>query len=405
MRASAAPPEASLDGSEQVDSLRSLQRGRAASRLEPARPPWHQRTGALALALLGLMLCFFLALDLMGIGFKLLGKGFAEMLVERTANPFVGLLVGILATTMVQSSSTTTSMTVGIVAAGGLTIEGAIPIIMGANIGTSVTSTIVSLGHIGRPEEFRRAFAGATLHDFFNWLAVLILFPLELAFGFLSKSAMALELVVEDVGGTKLLDPLKLLIRPLAEVVVSLVGGSAVLALLVALLLLFGALRYLVVVLRKLLSRRAEQVLHNTLFRSAGHALVAGLAITVMVQSSSISTSVIVPLVGAGVVTLERLFPFTIGANIGTTVTAMLAALSTGSPAAIGVALGHLLFNVFGALVIYPLRPLRAIPLGLARRLGDLAVRSRVAAGAYVLGMFYLIPLLLLLASGALRGD
>jgi sodium-dependent phosphate cotransporter len=145
------------------------------------------------LALVGLLFAFFLGLDLMGLSFKLFGKGFAEMLIERTANPFVGLLVGILATSLVQSSSTTTSMTVGLVAAGALTIDGAIPIIMGANIGTSVTNTLVSMAQITRREEFRRAFAGATLHDFFNLLTVLILFPLELSFHVLRRSASYLE--------------------------------------------------------------------------------------------------------------------------------------------------------------------------------------------------------------------
>ena len=103
-----------------------------------------------------------------------------------------------------------------------------------------------------------------------------------------------------------------------------------------------------------------------------------------MVQSSSITTSVMVPLVGAGVVTLEQLFPFTIGANLGTTVTALLAALATGNPAAVSVALSHLLFNVFGALIIYPFPPIRAIPLALARGMGNLGSRNRPAAIAYV---------------------
>ncbi|MGB5159487.1 MAG: Na/Pi symporter, partial [Thermoanaerobaculia bacterium] len=132
-----------------------------------------------------LLFGFFVGLDMMGLSFKLFGKGFAEALIERTSNPFVGLFVGLLATTLVQSSSTTTSMIVALVAAGALTIEGAIPMIMGANIGTSVTNTLVSLAHVTRREEFQRAFAGATVHDFFNWMAVLILLPLELATGFL----------------------------------------------------------------------------------------------------------------------------------------------------------------------------------------------------------------------------
>lgn len=357
------------------------------------------------LSLAGLLFVFFLGLDLMGVAFKLFGEGFAEVLIERTANPFVGLLVGILATSLVQSSSTTTSMTVGLVAAGALTIDGAIPIIMGANVGTSVTNTLVSMAHVTRREEFRRAFAGATLHDFFNLLSVAILLPLELAFQPLRRSAQALEEILEGSGGIELFDPINAVVGPVAEWVSgSLLASNGALTLAAGLLLLFFALRALVLLLKALVSRKAEQILHGTLFRSALVAIGAGVAITVMVQSSSITTSVMVPLVGAGVVSLEQLFPLTIGANLGTTITALLAALATGSPAAVSVAIGHLLFNVFGALIIYPLRPIRAIPLALARTLGNLGSRNRPAAVAYVLVAFFGIPLLLLLLSGAFEG-
>lgn len=368
------------------------------------RPPWLGPVTA-GLALAGLLFVFFLGLDLMGVSFKLFGKGFAEVLIERTANPFVGLLVGILATSLVQSSSTTTSMTVGLVAAGALTIDGAIPIIMGANVGTSVTNTLVSMAHVTRREEFRRAFAGATLHDFFNLLSVAMLLPLELAFQPLRRSAQALEEVLEGTGGIELFDPINAVVRPVAEWVSgSLLASNGALTLAAGLLLLFFALRALVRLLKSLVSRKAEQILHGTLFRSALAAIGAGVVITVMVQSSSITTSVMVPLVGAGVVTLEQLFPLTIGANLGTTITALLAALATGSPAAVSVAIGHLLFNLFGALIIYPLRPIRAIPLAMARTLGTLGSRNRPAAVAYVLVVFFGIPLLLLLLSGAFEG-
>jgi sodium-dependent phosphate cotransporter len=354
------------------------------------------------LALLGLLYMFFLGLDLMGLSFKLFGKGFAEELVARTSNPFVGLFVGILATTLVQSSSTTTSMTVGLVAAGGLTVEGAIPIIMGANIGTSVTNTLVSLAHVTRREEFRRAFAGATVHDFFNWMTVLVVMPMELGFGYLSRFAGMMEKVLEGSAGIKMLDPLKAIVRPVAKGISELLGDSGTLTLIVGVLLLFAALRYLVKLLKALLSAKAEQLLHRTLFRSAFAAILAGMAMTVMVQSSSITTSVVIPLVGAGVLTLEQIFPFTIGANIGTTITAMLAALATGNPAAVTVAFSHLLFNLTGTAVIYPLKPLRAIPLAMARWMGDLAARNRVLAAAYIAAAFYGLPLLLLFLTGAL---
>ncbi|HVL69564.1 MAG TPA: Na/Pi symporter [Vicinamibacterales bacterium] len=348
------------------------------------------------------LLAFFVGLDLLGLAFGLFGKGFATMLVEHTKNPFVGLFAGILGTTLVQSSSTTTSLTVALVGAGALTVEGAIPIIMGANIGTSVTNTLVSLGHVTRRGEFERAFAGATIHDVFNWMSVLVLFPLELATGFLSRVSVVLAGAVEGIGGLKMADPIKMVVRPISSTIVDLVGRSGVITAVIALALLFLALKLLVDLLKAIMSARAERVLHQTLFRSPVAAIMAGLAMTVMVQSSSITTSVMIPLVAAGIVTLEQVFPFTIGANIGTTVTALVAALSTGSVAAVTVAFSHLIFNLSGTLIVFVPPPVRRIPLAIARALGRLTVRNRLFAIAYVALFFFVLPFLLIFLSEAL---
>jgi sodium-dependent phosphate cotransporter len=368
--------------------------------------PTRARSSAQVLTLAGLLYGFLVGLDMMGLAFKLFGGGFAEFLIAQTANPFVGLFVGLLATSLVQSSSTTTSITVGLVAAGALTIEGAIPIIMGANIGTSVTNTLVSLSHVNRREEFERAFAGATIHDFFNWLAVLILLPLELATGFLARLSTAATDGLAEIGGLQLANPLQAVVRPVAELISSsLLRSSSVMTLVLGLGLLMLSLKLLVNFLKTAMSERAEQVLHATLFRSAPAAIAAGAMMTVMVQSSSITTSVVIPLVGAGVVTLEQLFPFTIGANVGTTITALLAAFSTGSPAAVTVAFAHLFFNLTAGLIIYVPPPLRAVPLALARGLGRLGARNRLLAVGYIVLVFFGIPLLLLFLSGAFSGS
>lgn len=344
------------------------------------------------------LLAFFLGLDLLGLAFGLFGKGFTAALLEGTANPLIGLFAGILGTTLVQSSSTTTSLTVALVGAGALTVEGAIPIIMGANVGTSVTNSLVSLAHVTRRLEFERAFAAATVHDLFNVMTVLILFPVELATGYLARTSVVLANAVEGMGGLRLLDPIKTVIRPVAMVIVELLGRSPVATLIVALFLLFAALKLLVDLLKAMMSARAERVLQQTLFRSPIAAVTAGMLMTVMVQSSSITTSVMVPLVAAGVVTLPQVFPFTIGANIGTTVTALIAALSTGSLAAVTVAFSHLLFNLTGTLLIFVPPPVRAVPLALARALGRMAIRNRLYALAYIAVVFFLLPLLLILA-------
>jgi sodium-dependent phosphate cotransporter len=209
--------------------------------------------------------------------------------------------------------------------------------------------------------------------------------------------------VLEGSGGIELFDPLKAVVRPVAQGLSELLGASGALTLAAGVLLLFFALKLLVDLLKSLASSRAERILDRTLFRSALAAIGAGVVITVMVQSSSITTSVMIPLVGAGVVTLEQLFPFTIGANLGTTVTALLASLATGDPAAVSVALAHLMFNVLGTALIYPVPQIRAIPLALARGLGTLGSRNRPAAIAYVVTVFYGLPILLLFLSGAFR--
>ena len=353
--------------------------------------------------LLAVLFCFFVSLELMGTSMKLLGEGFAEQLVRTTSNPFIGLFIGILATSLVQSSSTVTSLAVSAVAGGGLTVAGAIPIVLGANVGTSVTNTIVSLGHIGRKDEFGRALGAATVHDFFNLLAVAIFFPLELIFGFLSKSSAALASGVTGVGGAELFDFVDVMTAPVVSGLVTLMLDSGVLVLILGILLLFFSLRYLVVLLRKLFLGRSERLINKYLFGPAPIALVFGTLVTIMVQSSSITTSITVPLVGAGIVTVSQIFPFVLGANIGTTVTALLASLVLASggnvlgAAALQVALAHLVFNCCGVITFLPFRMMRRIPVRMSEYLGLLVVKNRAWAFGYVACIFFLVPLIIIL--------
>ena len=347
--------------------------------------------------LIFLVLYIFLAsIGAMGAAFKLYGKAFATQLVDATSHPVLGLFVGILATTLVQSSSTTTSLVVGIVAGGGLDLVTAIPIVMGANIGTSVTNTLVSMGHITRPTEFRRAIAGATVHDFFNLMAVGILLPLELTFGWLQKAASLGAVVFQDVGGMKLANPLKAAVTPLVNALSNATGNEPTLLLIVSLILMFLALRQLVRSARSVVVARAEPFLDGYLFGATWKSMVFGVTLTVLVQSSSISTSIVIPLVGAGLLTLAQIFPYMLGANIGTTVTALLAAMSTANIAAVTIALVHFLFNVSGILLIYPLEAIRRIPLRLAEGLANLATRRRWIAITYIIIFFYAVPALVI---------
>ncbi len=361
--------------------------------------PWN--TLARLLGAAGTLYVFLLSVNLLGSGFKLLGAGFAEQLISTTSNPLVGLFIGILATSIVQSSSMTTSMVVGFVASGVLTIDGAVPIIMGANIGTTVTCAIVSMGHIGRKEEFRRAFAAASVHDFFNVISVLVLFPLELSTHFLSRSARALANLLVGGEAITFASPIKQAVGPVVKAIAhlaeSLAGAhAAILVVVASLLLLFGSLYALVRMTKALAMGRAEVVIDRFMGRSGLAGMAVGAGITAVIQSSSVTTSLLVPLAGAGIVRLEKIFPVTLGANIGTTVTALLASLA-GDARGLTIALVHLLFNVAGIIIIYPARPIRRIPLILARKLADAAVRSKRNAMFFVIGLFYGLPTLLIL--------
>ena len=344
---------------------------------------------------------FLVSVKLMGGGFELLGSGFAESLIATTSNPLVGLFIGILATSIVQSSSTTTSMTVGFVAAGILSIENAIPIIMGANIGTTVTNTLVSIGHVRQSAAFRRAFAAATVHDFFNLLCVGLLLPLELMTGFLSKTAIALTDVVAGSSGAEYKSPIKAAVKQGYTAILDLLKSMglegtplAIVVLLVGIGLTFLCLVLITKNMRKLIAGPLEEALNRSLGRSGLIGIGIGILVTIAVQSSSITTSLLVPLCAAGILSLENAFPLMLGANIGTTVTALLASAATDSTAGLTIALVHAFFNLVGTALFYPVRRLRMIPIRLAEGLAERASQNPGWVLAYVGGAFVLIPLL-----------
>lgn len=283
------------------------------------------------------------------------------------------------------------------VGSGAMPIATAIPVVMGANIGTSVTNTLVSLGHISRGREFARAFAASTVHDFFNVLAVLALFPLQVATNFLGRLAEYLADAFQDVGGLTFASPLRAVTGPVVNAITELNEGHPWLLLLLALVVMFGSLRYLVVTLKTLVLGRVESFFDQTLFKNAGRAMLFGLAITVLVQSSSITTSLAVPLAGAGILSLVQIFPYTLGANVGTTITAMLAALAVGELSAVTVACAHLMFNVCGIVCVWPIPSIRHLPLRMSERFAALAARWRWLAIAYILVFFYSVPIAMIL--------
>ncbi|KAJ8367212.1 hypothetical protein AAFF_G00324250 [Aldrovandia affinis] len=428
------------------------------------------------LLLLLLLYTFVCSLDILSSAFQLAGGKVAGDIFQNNAilsKPVAGLVVGILVTVLVQSSSTSTSIIVSLVSSGLLDVSSAIPIIMGSNIGTSVTSTIVALMQSGQRDEFRRAFAGATVHDCFNWLSVLVLLPLEVATGLLDHLTRAVVTGFHIQGGEDAPELLKLdksvitaiasgdesmrnrsLVKVwcrtglvMSSVNVSIDGpqnctpahpcwqdGDSIwtvqnttlqvniqkcrhlfvdssmsdlaiglLLLAISLLVLCSCLVLLVKLLSFLLQGQVTTVIQrviNTDFSYpfgwlAGYlAIVVGAGMTFVVQSSSVFTSAMTPLIGIGVISIERAYPLTLGSNIGTTTTAILAALASPGDKlapALQVALCHFFFNVAGILLWYPVPAMR-LPVRLAKALGARTAKRRWFAVLYLIACFLLLP-------------
>ncbi|XP_019496577.1 PREDICTED: sodium-dependent phosphate transport protein 2C isoform X5 [Hipposideros armiger] len=183
-------------------------------------------TGLLkACGLLGSLYLFICSLDILSSAFQLLGSKLAGDIFQESAvlsNPVAGLVIGVLVTVLVQSSSTSSSIVVSMVASKLLTVRASVPIIMGVNVGTSITSTLVSMAQSGDRDEFRRAFGGSAVHGIFNWLTVLILLPLESAVFPLERlSALVLD-VTSLQAGVQAPDILKVLTQPLTHLIVQL---------------------------------------------------------------------------------------------------------------------------------------------------------------------------------------
>lgn len=337
---------------------------------------------------------------------------------------------------------------------------------MGANIGTSVTNTIVALTQIGNKDEFRRAFAGATVHDMFNMLCVIIFLPLEIITGYLYELSNITIEAMNLKKGNKAYNKelLKVLTKPFTDLFVQLdqdaiiklseennnvttiikywcddknimmtsamngtikngtiSNGSVpckflfndtglndssigVIMLIVALFLLCTCLVLIVKILNSMLKGHVAKVIKKTInsdfpypfgFLTGYFAILVGAIMTFLVQSSSIFTSAMTPLVGVGVVSLERIYPLTLGSNIGTTATSILAALASSSDKlayALQIALCHLFFNISGILLFYPVPRIRKVPINGARYLGNQTAKYRWYAVVYMILGFFVIP-------------
>jgi sodium-dependent phosphate cotransporter len=399
------PPSSEKDatpyGANSPESPREVLNGAAQE-----HPVWHlMRQGGQWLSIVALVYVLVVAVGLVGDGFETVTGERARALFTLATNPFLGLIVGTVATALIQSSSTVTSIIVGLVA-GGLPVATAIPMVMGANIGTTLTNTLVSLGHVSNQQEFKKAFAAATVHDAFNLLSVALFLPLEIFFHPLEKICQVLaialvegesapigEVNVLKTATTPVIDAAKNVTQDLSTLPRGMVLIGVGIGLIMVTITLMGKL------LKVLMVGRAKEIVYSAMGRGSVVGIITGCLITVVVQSSSTTTSLVVPLAGTGVFTLAQIYPFTLGANIGTCLTAVLAAsVISGTQAvpAMEIAMVHLVFNTVSVVVIYCTPFLRPLPMLGAETLAAIASQRKAWAFVYVLGVFFLIPGLLL---------
>ena len=349
------------------------------------------RSTILKIILLSILLyLFFYSIILLGTAFGHFGKDFVAKIISATDRPLTGLFIGILSTGIIQSSSTTTSIVVALVGGNILSLQNAIPIIMGANIGTTITNTLVSFGHITRKTEFSRAISAAVLHDSFNILSVIILFPIQYYTNFLGISAQFIAKIFEGIGGLTFISPIKTIVNPLISLTEKITQGSGTVMVIIAFVCILLVIKYFSKVVKSLVAHKAEVFFNQYVFRAYYSSMIFGMIFTAIVQSSSITTSLIIPLAGAGILTLNQIYPYTLGANMGTTITAILASFSTGSITAVTIAFAHLLFNVFGIIIF---TPLKNIPIFLAKNYSALVEKSRVVPVIFIFLIFFIIPI------------
>ena len=362
------------------------------------------------LAVAAAIASMFLAVYLIFDGASGIGSGTVHRLFDLATNPVIGLLIGIVATATIQSSTTVTALTVAAVGTGSLQVAVALPIILGANVGTTLTSLIVSFGFVGSRARFQRAFSAASLHAAFNVVFVVIAFGLEMLFHPLRRLA---ELVSSSVLGDGPADtPTGDIILEAISPIIDTVGirgwlgellgprGASVVAIALGALVIVVAVRVISRQLAVLTAATTRTLLERSSGASDALGLLSGALITMAVSASSVTVSSLLPFAATKSLRYREVLPVILGANVGTTLTALLTALAVpGSMGSIAVqaALIHVAFNVISALLVLLIPPLRALILWMGQVSGRVAARGYTLAAGVIAASYLILPLAVIL--------
>lgn len=286
----------------------------------------------------------------------LIGLDQVESLVDSVDDTLTGVFAGWFGTALLQSSGAFDSIIVAFVSVGVMPVSIAVATIIGAEVGTTVTTQLVAVVGYFRQERkrFRTSFSVAMLHYWYNFCTLAIFFSFEYFFHTFTNIAEVGSSFFSKIPALMEIPSIFSLITPWVEFVLEYI--PAWLGFIVGCGLLLLSLKNCEKYLSATFAGELSGSLIRSTFGSTARAFLAGLAFTILVPSTSVMISMLIPLVTTGVIDKENyILPYILGANIGTVFDVMLAALATGNPAAIGVWLVHLTINVLGALIFLPL--------------------------------------------------
>jgi sodium-dependent phosphate cotransporter len=368
---------------------------------------------------------FFFIASLEGVksGFKLIFSEWQSNIlnmVQSDTAPVTGLAVGILSTALVQSSSAVVAATMvsmsGMVAIG-LPLQDAIvfgvPMILGANIGTTVTNTLVAFG-VKRGmtmREFKNTIPGVLVDDVYEALTITIFFFLEMTTGFISKTVIYMGdfytevLKMEDFFGAfdkTIIDIIikEPLVKPMKDIIVGALGNKmgGVVIFVVWFAVIIVSMSMITKGLEKLIETEWESKV-KTAFDNPVRGFFTGFSITFLVGSSSIGSSLVIPFLATRVVDLKKAYPYLCGCNMATTVDlSQIYGYIAGGVVGMMLGTAHVMLNIM-ALIIWLVSPLRFVPVMIAEKLGEMITENQNAAYsllAWVLVVFFVIPLVII---------
>ena len=279
----------------------------------------------------------------------------AENIVLVIRDTTSGVFAGWIGTALLHSSGAFDSIVVAFVSSGAMPLSLAVATLIGAELGTTVTPFLISVLNQVRKRKHQDAAFNVTLtHVLYNLCALAIFYPLELLFGSLTWVATQGGNIFVKAPWLDAVPDILDVVTPWVPVVLGVIPPWAgiVIGAVMLIVALNGVERYMTEIFNM---PRSWNLIRAT-FQKPYRAFLAGFIFTLLIPSTTVMVSLLVPLATSGVIGAEfYILPYILGANIGTVFDVMIAAMATGDPLALGVWLVHLTVNLVGALIFLPL--------------------------------------------------